>query len=111
MSTAGEQAAPQPHPQIVEKGLIASFFDTLIGTVMLFLLTAGLITITLTWRASDIEFLTDGRVKVTKASWWGLQKKVHELEFSSQDGWAEIDEVDGNEERSLLRHRSMRLEN
>ncbi|CAG4971977.1 hypothetical protein LYB30171_01099 [Lysobacter luteus] len=93
---------------MVEKGAIASFFDTLIGTVMLVLLAAGLIAITLTWRASDLEFLGGGQVRVTESTWWGLEKKVTKLEWSAQESWLEIDQ---NEVRIPLRNRAMRLEN
>ena len=93
---------------MVEKGAIATFFDTLIGTIMIVLVAAGLITITLTWRASDLEFLGGGQLRVTESTWWGLQKKVTKLESSAQDGWVEIDE---NEVRIPLRNRAIRLEN
>ena len=108
MSTSAEHTTIQSHPQPAGKGAIASFFDTLIGTIMLVLLAAGLITITLTWRASDVEFLGGGQLRVTQSTWWGLQKTVTKLESSVQDGWVEVDE---NEVRVPLRNRAMRLHN
>ncbi|MBD9369237.1 hypothetical protein [Xanthomonas sp. XNM01] len=108
MSASAEHTTMQPQSQPPGKGAIASFFDTLIGTIMLVLLSAGLITITLTWRTSDVEFLGGGQLRVTQSTWWGLQKTVTKLESSVQDGWVEIDE---NEVRVPLRNRAIRLQN
>lgn len=108
MSASAEHTTIQSHPQPTGKGAIASFFDTLIGTIMLVLLAAGLITITLTWRASDVEFLGGGQLRVTQSTWWGLQKTVTRLESSMQDGWVIVQEDDT---RLPLRNRAMRLQN
>ena len=108
MNAQVEPVAVQCSNKPVEKGAIASFFDTLIGTIMLIVLVAGLIAITLTWRSSDVEFLGGGQLRVTQATWWGLQKTITKLESSAQDGWVEVDD---NEVRIPLRNRAMRLQN
>ncbi|WP_129135669.1 hypothetical protein [Luteimonas sp. YGD11-2] len=106
MSTPLDQGAT-PAPSIAKQGAIGAFFDTVLGVIMVTLLAAGLIALTLTWRSSDLEFLGDNEVKVTKATWWGLMETVTRLEVSPQGGWMVIGD-DGV--RVPLRNRAMRLE-
>lgn len=106
MSTPLDQGAAPAGP-IAKQGAIGAFFDTVLGVIMVTLLAAGLIALTLTWRSSDLEFLGDNEVKVTKATWWGLMETVTRLEVSPQGGWMVIGD-DGV--RIPLRNRAMRLE-
>ncbi|QCO67539.1 hypothetical protein E5843_06715 [Luteimonas yindakuii] len=106
MNAQPDQGAVLAAP-IAKQSAIGAFFDTVLGVIMVTLLAAGLIALTLTWRSSDLEFLGDNEIKVTRATWWGLMETVTRLEVSPQGGWMVIGD-DGV--RVPLRNRAMRLE-
>lgn len=74
------------------RSAIGRFFDTLVGTILIVLLAAGLIALTLTWRSSDLVSEGTSRLLVTQSSWWGLQRKITVLEAFQIDGWTIIEE-------------------
>ncbi|MEF3081338.1 hypothetical protein V3391_03820 [Luteimonas sp. SMYT11W] len=106
MNAHAEQGHIATAPSTEGRGAIGKFFDTLIGTIFIVLLAAGLIALTSTWQSSDLLFEGTDRVLVTQTSWWGLQSKVTVLEASQIDGWTILKE---NGDRVPMRSQSMRL--
>lgn len=102
-----ESSAVQIGPVASQKGAIASFIEDVIGLVVVALLVAGLVSLTLTWRSSDILFDGNGQtVTVTKSSWWGWKSEIIEVEASPQDGWTIVEK---DRSRKPLRAQAMRL--
>lgn len=106
MNAHAEQGYTATGTSTEGRGAIGKFFDTLIGTIFIVLLAAGLIALTSTWQSSDLLFEGTDRVLVTQTSWWGLQRKVTVLEASQIDGWTIVKE---NGDRVPMRSQSMRL--
>lgn len=72
------------------RGLVG-FFDTVLTTLVFFLLAAGLIAVTATWRSSTVEFVGSDRMRLTESEWWGLHKNER-LYRAGGAGWAIIRE-------------------
>jgi hypothetical protein len=62
-----EVQAPVSKPGIVA-GLVG-FFETLVGLVMVALIVVGIVALTLTWRTSDVEFMSGGKLRITQFTW------------------------------------------
>lgn len=90
------------------KGAVASFVETVVSTVTLILMAVGLVTLTLTWRTSDVQFESEGALQITQSTWWGLQKEVTLLSTSVPEGWTIQRE---NGDRVPLKSQSIRLRN
>lgn len=98
-------------PQVEKRGIVAgvvSFFETVLGLVMIALIVAGLVALTLTWRTSDIEFMGGGELRVTQFTWWGLKKDVNVIHASASDGWS-IERPNGD--RVPMKSQALRLRN
>lgn len=100
--TQAQQQVPAPG-----RSAIGAVFDAVVSTALCVLLAAGLIALTLTWRSSDLEFIADNELRVTRTTWWGWNEKVTRLEASSRDGWQIIGD---DNVRVPLRNRALRLE-
>ena len=77
-------------PAVEQRGIVAAvvgFFETLVGLVMVALIVVGLIAVTLTWRTSDVEFMSGGKLRITQYTWWGLQEDANVIHASPSDGW------------------------
>lgn len=90
------------------KGAIASFFDTVLSTITLILMAVGLVTLTLTWRTSDLEFQGNRELKITQSTWWGFHEEVTQVIVDGPEGWT-IQRANGD--RVPLSRRSVRLRN
>jgi len=108
MNATTENTANRPDAHPSAKGAIASFFDTLVSTVVFILLAAGLVALTLTWRSSDLAFEGANQVVVTRSTWWGFNKTITKVEASALDGWTIVED---DETRKPLRSQTMRLPN
>jgi|GEM_PF-5422148 len=106
MNAHAEHVTIATTPATDGRGAIGRFFDTLVGTIVIVLLAAGLIAITSKWQSSDLLFEGSDRLLVTQTRWWGLQSTVTVLEASQIDGWTIIEE---NGDRLPMRSQSMRL--
>ena len=90
------------------KSGIGSFFDSLVGTVMVILMAIGLVTLTLTWRTSEVRFESDGSLLVTQSTWWGFQTEDATYSAAGSNGWT-IERENGD--RVPLSNQSIRLRN
>ncbi|MBB6599607.1 hypothetical protein [Luteimonas sp. MC1825] len=94
-----------------QRGIVAgvvSFFETLVGLVMVALIVVGLVALTLAWRTSDVEFMSGGKLRITQHTWWGLQTDVNVIHASPSDGWT-IERP--NEDRVPMKTQAIRLRN
>ena len=66
MNAHAEEGHIAASPSTEGRGAIGRFFDTLIGTIFIVLLAAGLIALTSTWQSSDLLFEGSDRVLVTR---------------------------------------------
>lgn len=94
-----------------KRGIVAgmvSFFETVLGLMMIVLIVVGLVALTLTWRTSDVEFMSGGELRITQYTWWGLQKDVSIIHASVSDGWS-IERPNGD--RVPMKSQAIRLRN
>jgi hypothetical protein len=98
-------------PVVEQRGIVAAvvgFFETLVGLVMVALIVVGLVALTLTWRSSDVEFMSDGKLRVTQYTWWGLQEDATVIYASPSDGWT-IERPNGD--KVPMKTQAIRLRN
>lgn len=75
---------------------------------MVALIVAGLVALTLTWRTSNVEFMSGGELRVTQSTWWGMREDVQLFRASAIDGWT-IKRDNGDE--VSLKNQAIRLRN
>lgn len=75
---------------------------------MVALIVVGLVALTLTWRTSDVEFMSGSELRITQSKWWGLQKDVKLIHASGPDGWT-IERANGD--RVPMKSQAIRLRN
>lgn len=69
-----------------ERSGFSVFFDSVIGLVVMTVLAAGVAALARTWSSSEVEFMTNERLQVTRSEWWGLIGDVQVFR-ATQDGW------------------------
>ena len=106
MSVQHEAAVGQSAAN-VGKGGVPSFFMNVLNAIMLILMAVGLVTLTLSWRTSDVEFSNTGELSVTQSTWWGFEKEVTQY-IHAPEGWV-IKRANGD--YSPLKNQSVRLRN
>ncbi len=71
------------------EGGVMRFLENAMTLFVVFLIGAGLVAITATWRSNTIEFVGGDRLRLTQNEWWGLV--INEsLYRSTGSGWVVI---------------------
>ncbi|MBX3713159.1 MAG: hypothetical protein KF800_14455 [Lysobacter sp.] len=71
------------------------FFESVFSLVLIALIIIGLVTVSVKWEQSKVEFVGDDRVRITRSTWWGTSEEVS-IYRAAERGWV-VEGPDGQE--------------